>query len=449
MGSSRCALAASAVIALAAAVPARAQLCADPAATVAAGIAVDVPDGHTRLDLVNASSAAGQPVPGFTSIPVAGTEWTPSAATVRELASIRDVTPPRPAFLRWSGGPGGGSCTQSFSLEGPRNDNDKPFTPPAVRAAPEAGAPASETGWSEGQCAQAASRWRSEIRREVGSERFTQLVFLENRGICYRSRDYGVTGDPIYVAVFTDDEEAWDGVGIQYEPCAIESAAPSILVTDKAGTLGAFQSGVKEWVLSTYPPRTCYNSSVVVTVTGESGGNPLTARTTLEQSQRYRATLHLGAAFTELHDRSFALRPDGTGQRIYGQGPDDRGPEYYAAVVLYALPRYLPSLFGGERYAGRDVVHDQAVADRIGGVLGVGISDPRKQFVAGLSFEALAGVNLTGTWYFTRVTRLAEVVEGDLFTGTEEQIPTRQSWENEFALGVSIDLRYAAALLQR
>lgn len=441
------AAAAAAALALACAAPARAQLCAaDPTADAVEGKEQAAPGGHTRLDLVNAPDTSGQVVPGFTVVTVTGGRWTPSAQTVQELRGVRAVTPPQPAFLRWSGAPGVPQCVQSFSFPSTVDDSVRalPFLP-----GPEEGAPASQTSWSEGQCAQAASRWRSEIRREVGSERFTQIVFLEDRGICYRNRDYGVTGDPIYVGVFTDDKDAWDGVGIQFEPCAIESPAPAILVTDKPTALGRFQADVEEWVLRTYPPRTCYNNSVVVTVRGRAGGNELTARATLEQAQRYRATMHLGSAFTELHDRSFGLRPDGANQRIFGKGPDDRGPEYYAAVVLYALPRYLPSLFGGERYPGRDVVHDQGIADRIGGVVGVGISDPRKQFVAGFAFEVLAGVNVTGTWYFTRVTRLTGVNEGDVFTGTEAQIPTRQQWDEEFVLGLSLDLRYAATLIQR
>ncbi|HEX6042469.1 hypothetical protein [Longimicrobium sp.] len=169
----------------------------------------------------------------------------------------------------------------------------------------------------------------------------------------------------------------------------------------------------------------------------------------MDQSELYRATLHLGTLFTTLHNRSFGLRPDGEDQRIYSKGPTDRGPEYYAAVVLYGLPHYIPSLFGGDRYRGRDVVRDHSLADRIGGVVGVGLSDPRKQFVLGLAFEALAGVNVTGTWNFARVNSLAEVEEGAVFTGAESEIPQRQEWENEFVLGVSLDLRYVAALTKR
>jgi hypothetical protein len=301
--------------------------------------------------------------------------------------------------------------------------------------------------WNEGDCPRAGAQWRQELRRRTGGERFTEIVFLENHDVCYRSREYGVNGDPIFVGVFTRDAEAWDTATVQYEPCSIEPASPTVLISDKSSALSGFQSA--GWRLRTYLERACFNPSVVVTLRTGIGPGTVTARTTLEQATRYRATLHLGSAFTTLHDRAFGVRPDGSGQRIYGRGTDNSGPEYYAAVVLYALPRYLAALGGGGSYPGRDVVHDDGVLDRIGGVVGVGLKDPRRQFVAGLALEALPGVNVTGTMYMARVTRLAGVSEGDVFTGTADAIPTRQVWEREFAWGVSLDLRYVSALVTR
>jgi hypothetical protein len=36
-----------------------------------------------------------------------------------------------------------------------------------------------------------------------------------------------------------------------------------------------------------------------------------------------------------------------------------------------------------------------------------------------------------------------------VFTGTAAQIPIQDQWKGHFALGLSVDLRYAAALLKR
>jgi hypothetical protein len=429
-----------------------AKPCETPAIVAMAGTSIRVPVGHTTGTLVDKT---GKPVASFTAARPEGGSWTPTAEQIKQMADSRTAAGTDPLFVSWSGGAAGTECTQTFqlALDDSRGDGARARGPVAPRplADPAENARASGTAWPERGCGQAGARWEGEIRRELGSDDFTQIVFLEDRGVCYRggNRDYGVTGNPIYIGVFTEDAQVWDEVSIQYEPCAIESAVPAVLVNDKASVLSGFQSGLNVWVLRTYPQRSCFNTTVGVTVTGRTGDKTVTARTSLEQAQRYRATVNLGTLFTDLHNRSFGLRPDGTGQRIYGQGPTDTGPEYYAAVVLYGLPYYLPSLLGGERYRGRDVIHENGLLDRIGGVIGVGISDPRKQFVAGFAFEALAGVSVTGTWNFMRVNKLAGVNEDDLFTGAADRIPQRQEWDREFAVGVSLDLRYVSALVTR
>lgn len=420
--------------------------CGAPAIVVMAGENIAVPAGHVTGTLVDKT---GKSVAPFTAAQAEGGLWAPTNEQLQQMVNARAAAGSEPLFLSWSGGAAGTECTQTFSIVG-GGITDPPVVPRTL-ADPSDNARASETAWPERGCGQAGARWEGEIRRELGSDDFTQIVFLEDRGVCYRggNRDYGVTGNPIYVGVFTDDEKVWDEANIQYEPCAIESAVPAVLVNDKASVLSNFQSGLNAWVLRTYPQRSCFNTTVGVTVTGRVDEKTVTARTSLEQAQRYRATLNLGTLFTDLHNRTFGLRPDGDGQRIYGQGPTDTGPEYYAAVVLYGLPYYLPSLLGGERYRGRDVIHENGLLDRIGGVIGVGISDPRKQFVAGFAFEALAGVSVTGTWNFMRVNKLAGVNEGDLFTGAADRIPQRQEWDQKFVIGVALDLRYVSALVTR
>ena len=442
---------AAVLAAVCAAGSARAQIsfCPGGAAVISAGAEVTVPAGRTQLSLVTPGGAA---VGTFTRA-VSG-RWVPAPADVAEIGAA-EAASGTSIFLRWSG-PGVAACDQSFALVAVGPSLAPPPPPPPSLAPQSPGPPqarlagdgtADSRVWNAGDCARAGAEWQQELRRKTGSDRFTEIVFLENRDVCFRNRDYGVTGDPIYVGVFTSHAEAWDTAMVQFEPCALEPASPTILVSDKSSTLSGFQSG--GWKLRTYPERSCFNGSVVVTAKTSIGPADVTARTTIEQSTRYRATVQLGVLFTTLHDQTFGLRPEGGVNRIYTRGPENGGPEYYAAVVLYALPRYISPLFGGRPYSGRDVVHDNSFLDRLGGVLGVGLKDPRKQFVAGLSLEALPGIDLTGTWNFARVTRLAGAEVGDAFTGTAENIPTRQEWENRFAWGISLDLRYVSALVTR
>jgi hypothetical protein len=135
--------------------------------------------------------------------------------------------------------------------------------------------------------------------------------------------------------------------------------------------------------------------------------------------------------------------------KIFAKGPEDKGPEYVAALVFYSLLRYLPALAGGEAYQGRDVIRDNAFADKIGAVVGVGLRNPLKRFIFGASVEIAAGVNILTVWDWAEASELSGVSEGDVFTGTEEQIPTLQEWRSKFVVGVSLDLVYATAAFRR
>jgi len=426
--------------------------CPVPAVVVSPGVALPVPAGRTQLSLV--TPPAGAPAGTFTRT-VSGT-WTPTQADVDELRAAQAAST-APIFFRWSGPAGVASCDQTTAITGaaaappppppPPSFAPPPPPPPSPEAAPRLGeGGAAGKTWNQGECARAGAEWQQELRRKNGNNRFTEVVFLGNQNVCFRNRDYGVTGDPIYIGVFSSHSEAWDTATIEFDPCALEPASPTILASDKSSVLSGFQSG--GWKLSTYPERSCFNGSVVVTVKTSIGPTDVTARTSIDQSTRYRATAQLGVMFTTLHDQTFGVRQDSTGSHIYSKGPEQNGPEYYAAVVLYSLPRYIPVLFG-KRFSGRDPVHDNAFVDRIGGVLGVGIRDPGSRFVTGLSFEVIPGIDVTGTWNFVKVTRLAGVKVGEPFSGSADAIPTREVWEDRFAWGVSLDLRYVSALVTR
>src|SRR5205814_811773 len=138
--------------------------------------------------------------------------------------------------------------------------------------------------------------------------------------------------------------------------------------------------------------RRCYNTTVDVSIVGDNRGTNLVQRYPLTQYDRYRGTVQAGILFTPLHDATFALRQDqaDTSKRfIYDKGPTNEGPEYIATLNVYAVLKYLPSLLGranrsdNSPYSGRDPIHDQDMFDRIGGILGVAITNPTRRFAAG------------------------------------------------------------------
>jgi hypothetical protein len=307
-------------------------------------------------------------------------------------------------------------------------------------------------------CHTAGLRLRQQLRvlRNLGSRRaddFSLVVFCQDLGgyQVNQDRDYGVVGEPIYVVLY--DNDSIQTPRFEFPSCAIEEAGPRGFSSGALGALPVMKiDRESSFTLKPDPPfvRTCYNTAVEILLKGTKKGDPVELHFTLPQAQRYHFTTQLGVVFTQQHAHTFGLRPDDKGMNhVHDKGPFGRGPEYLAAVVLYSIPKQIVGLFGGKRYQGRDIVHDQGFADRLGGVLGVGLAQPGKRFVAGLSFELLNGISLVGMYSWARLPVLDGVRPSDTFNGTVEQIPTRDDWNRQFVWGVSLDLRYAAALINR
>lgn len=299
------------------------------------------------------------------------------------------------------------------------------------------------TGDLLASCQQCANAWRARLAREHGSRGYSLVVYTEDGDACLLQN--GTVGDPIYFALYTQQSTEWEP--LRFEPCSIEPEAPAVFVSAPGLKLESVADKDRaKLYLRRYPVRRCFNAAVNIKVAGRKGGTPLLIDHPLQQSQRYRATVQLGAVFTTQHLHTFALRPaPGGGTVIFDQGPTGRGTEYQASLVVYALPRNLLTLTGVP-YSGRDLVHDQGILDRLGGLLGVSLSDPSRRFYAGLTFEVLYGVNVTWGIELFRGRELAGVAVGDAFASTDGAIPTRERWGWDNVWGISIDLLYAKQL---
>jgi hypothetical protein len=269
---------------------------------------------------------------------------------------------------------------------------------------------------------------------------------------CFVSTSAAAVGDLIVAGVYyPQNQHVWSQV--QYEPCPLESASPNILQTESK-QIQAPQAAQVEFGTVWFTPRRCYAQSVVLSVKGrpleQSGENQSELKRSypIDQYQRYRATIQTGVLFSPLQQPEFGLRPNAAGESvIFDKGPDNRGPEYMASVVLYGLPWYIRDLFGGGHYSGRDPVNEQKIPDRIGGVLGVGLLNPGKSFMAGFAVEGIAGVNGIAVLQFRKVDRLADGVAVEQpFAGTADAIPLHTDWEHKWVFGLSLDLRYVTQL---
>jgi hypothetical protein len=307
------------------------------------------------------------------------------------------------------------------------------------------------------ECMSAGQDWFARLARPEPGRGIAALLFREDGGLCYESNLRPTQGDTIYVGVYTSDPTRWSGARITFQPCSLESASPNVLVTDRLPSI-LTKPQAEGFEIRQFPQRQCFDPVVNITVEntapGSAGvtGDGVQLTHTLHQATRYRATVHLGVVFTENHDTTFGLRPAGDDmQRVFAEGPVDRGPEYVAAVVFYSLLRYIPPLGGRPSYPGRDPVRDNGFADKLGGVIGVGLRNPLERFVAGFSFEVAAGVNVLAVWDWAETNVLTGGVrEGDLFPSDDETlIPTQKEWRQKFVLGVSLDLVYATNAFRR
>jgi hypothetical protein len=117
-------------------------------------------------------------------------------------------------------------------------------------------------------------------------------------------------------------------------------------------------------------------------------------------------------------------------------------------MVFYSVVKYVPSLFGGDSYQGRDVIHDNDLFDRIGLMLGAGIQRPLDRFVAGVAFYIIPGISITRAYEFAKLNTLAGVSVGDKFSGEAASLPIKAVWEHGWTTGIAVDLRYAIRLFR-
>ncbi|MGB8951423.1 MAG: hypothetical protein WCC06_01965 [Candidatus Aminicenantales bacterium] len=302
------------------------------------------------------------------------------------------------------------------------------------------------------------NEWLEEIKtdsRLSGKKDFVAVLFDENLKVIHVSRDYTAVGDWIFVGVLRDKAESTGNITVGYSPCAAEPEAPQVYVGDTF-TVPGKQAAKVEYIIEKFPPKRCFNTLVTITVK-KKGLDPNTrahitteAEYVLQQYKRYRATLQMGVLFSNLQEQTFALKKDGNKTTIYSKGPENTGPQYVTSLVIYSFPRYLSGIFSSKhRFLGRDIIHDHTFTDRIGAVLGVGLNDPGCLFYLGFSFELLYGINLIGVYEFVRINELVGLKEGDEFSGTEAEIPTRAIWDKKIVFGLSIDLRYVTALFSQ
>jgi hypothetical protein len=318
--------------------------------------------------------------------------------------------------------------------------------PPARATVPAAGA-APPRGILFEDCLDLVLTWAK--RNMTPRERF--VAFNSAGKVCARDPRTVAQGDPIVAVVAVKKDELQQSfLPADYSPCGLRAEKTLVLNSVKDIPIITFTGGPQytEDKVLRVGTRACYDDNTVVTLKKQDGAGAAVTldSTTVQQYKRFYATVQLGVLNSDTRDTSFGLRSTNGQNLIFDKGPNNHGPEYTASVLLYGLPRYFTE---GLDYQGRDPVNENSVRDRIGVVLSAGLKDPGNRFGLGLSFEVARGVNLVVVHEWVRVTRLAGLNVGDAFTGAADTLPTRKTWDQSTAVGLSFDLAYVTQLFTR
>jgi hypothetical protein len=316
------------------------------------------------------------------------------------------------------------------------------------------------------ECEAAAAKYyeqkKGERRAVKKTESFSLVVFCgKGKSFQYRGdiRRGGPWGHDVYAVVYDNHSPTVPIPSFSATSC---SPQPDILSVYNSGSGTDFSKLAKAGLEASAPGSitqddsfSCFDEKLDINLQDglKSGTTPPPVVNTysLPQSQTYLYTTQLGALWTDQVTHSYAISNDSSGtSRIRDTGTDGKGPSYFAAVVAYGLPHHLAALLPGHSsYHGRSLVHDNGFADRIGLLLGVGLKNPADEFLAGLTFEVIPGINITAANRWARIKQLNGVKVGDAFSGDISTLPQKTSWEHSTSMGVTMDLRFVTSLFTR
>ncbi|MED5621841.1 hypothetical protein [Ideonella sp. BN130291] len=404
---------------------------------------VDTPPGATAVGLVRGADANAQVVIASLGGTVAsGGRWTAPKQAVEQVTAEVKGKPNRQAFrlaFIKNGKLTDPGVAQPFYVT-PAEDADKAVA--CKEAAPALADLAANTPTTT----PAPPEVCAALAEERTVRNHSWILFDSKGVIChvpYPVRQY----DTLHVGVVVNTGEVLPARrSTNVTGCT--TPAPGVRVFS-SGSLPQLQSGPSgqtatrassPTVLETVgSPLSCSSDSVTVAVSIDGGQAGQGQAVPLYQ--RHTATLHLGVLASKLREPDYALRSTSAGSVITDREAEQRGTQYVAAVVVQAFPRYFMK-GGGFGYPGRDLLHDNDVADRTGLLLVFGLKEPTKRFGLGLSYEIANGINLLVVREWNKQTALDGVAVGSAFTGDATAIPTKQTWAKGTSFGLSFDLGY-------
>ncbi len=213
-------------------------------------------------------------------------------------------------------------------------------------------------------------------------------------------------------------------------------------LTGKLQSLNRSESQVSIFNFGTYGPFAAPNITIKISKK-EGATKTLLRQYPVRINKTYLAAYRLLAGRSDIRFNDFKAnaQPGKDGKFIENVSNESGDTRYFLTLVPYAWQFWKKS-----NWRGRDVAEPPTLLDRFNPVIGVGLKDPGKEFIGGISFEVARGLDVVWGWHRANVKTLSGgFKEGDAFTG--ETIPVRQKAETEHIFGISLDLRVATQLL--
>lgn len=171
-------------------------------------------------------------------------------------------------------------------------------------------------------------------------------------------------------------------------------------------------------------------------------------RFVLRVLKNYIAAFRLGVGKSDIRFNAFDLRAPaagGTANVVTNRADEDGEPRYFVSMVFYAW-----HFWDNRFWNGRDLSEAPGLIDRINPYVGVGLKDPGREYLAGVTLELARGLDVVWGVHIARTEELINgVTEGSTFTGAKADLPTRYDWQTSTQFfGVSADLDAAVKVLQ-
>lgn len=195
--------------------------------------------------------------------------------------------------------------------------------------------------------------------------------------------------------------------------------------------------------LGSFGPFAAPSITVKVSKT-DSSGTKLLRQYPIRINQTYIAAYRLLGARSDIRFNNFTTGPVSGQTGNFIQNTAATGPQmrYFLTVVPYAWG------LRGSSWRGRDIAKLPIWYQRINPMIGLGLKNAGKEYVAGVSIEVARGFDVVWGWHRATVNTLSGgYKEGDAFSGDAGMIPTVEKTQHDTVFGVSLDLRVATQML--